>query len=307
MTVCWRLGRDTFITTILLMVAIIALAIPAAARGNQTKPNGPREKIVEARAYPWSAIAKLNNSVGGACTAVLVSRKLALTAAHCLYFAITQRFVPAQALHLILGYERDHFQEHLKVSAYYVPPGYDPARPYKTLANDWALLSIAGQTRMPTRSLNMRHRPVPSGAPTVTAGYSRRAPYVMTGDRNCKLIGNSRNHKYLLDSCATRGFSGAPVLVRDAIGNSYSIAGIHVANGLYQKNPVAVAIPADSIWRESRTCIEGDKCHFQFRATGRDPTAAELLSGLADVAAPSKPSSELSAARTAPLSLDPAN
>lgn len=254
---------------------------PVRAEQNQVNVvNLSQSEVVEAKAYPWSAIAKLNNGIGGSCTAVLISQNYALTAAHCLFFKNTGRYLPAQSLHLILGYENQQFRDHLGVSAYYVPPTYEPTRPYETLASDWALLSISGQPQ-PTARLDISQLRDTTESYLMTAGYSHRTPYTMTGDRHCRFVGRSHDESFLFDSCqAPAGYSGAPVLVQNADKRSFSIAGIHVANQVWQTQAIAIAIPIEVIWREIKPCVKDHQCQFQHVATGRDPTAAEVLAGL---------------------------
>ena len=262
---------------------MLMVAAPVRAEQLQTKiAHLAQGEIVEAKAYPWSAIGKFNNGIGGSCTAVLISPRYALTAAHCLFFRKTGRFLPPQSFHLILGYENQQFQSHLRISAYYVPPTYLPRRAYETLASDWALLSISHPQRSTTRPphILLSHN-LAVASKLMTGGYSHHTPYKMTADRHCGLIGRSHDGSLLFDSCkAPSGYSGAPVLVADADKHSFSIAGIHVANQIYQTNTIAIAIPIEAIWPKIRPCVQNHQCNFQFVATGRDPTAAELLADL---------------------------
>ena len=240
------------------------------------------DPTVAASDYPWSAIGKLNNGVHGSCTAVLVTRQYALTAAHCLFFRYTGQFLPAQSLHLVFGFENGQFRDHLRVSAYHVPAAYDPQRPYDTLASDWALLSIAGESQPSTQPLDIAHDVNPTPIMNLmTAGYSRRTPYRMTADRQCYFVGRSGDSGLLFDSCQVpEGFSGGPVLVENADKHSFSVAGIHVGNQAWQGRSLAVAVSSEVIWREIEPCIVNHECQFQHIATGTDPTAAEVLAGL---------------------------
>jgi protease YdgD len=241
----------------------------------------PQDPVVGANDYPWSAVGKLNNGVFGSCSAVLISRQYALTAAHCLFFRYTRRFLPAQALHLVFGFEHGNFRDHLHVSAYHVPPAYDPLRPYETLAHDWALLEIANSVKMTTQPLSIAQDVSPSAIMNLmTAGYAKRTPYRMMADRQCHFVGRAEDNGLLFDSCeAPEGFSGGPVLVENTDNHSFSVAGIHVGNQVWQGKVLAISISSDAIWRAIKPCIENKACQFQQVATGRDPTAAEVLAG----------------------------
>jgi protease YdgD len=270
--------------TAAVLVGVLASTVSAIGqvREGAAKISGLAQgDVIATKDYPWSAIGKLNNGVGGSCTAVLISEKYALTAAHCLIFRSTGRYLPAESLHLVLGYEKQQYREHYYVAAYYVPPDYQPHHPYETLANDWALLSLAPTGPARTQPLALTTDHDISRVHLMTAGYSHGTPYAMTADQNCKVIGQSHDHSFLFDSCkAPAGYSGSPVIVRSADRSGFAVAAIHVANQLWQTNTIAVAIPMEAIWPRIRNCVEGGRCAFQVVAHGHDPTAAEVLSGL---------------------------
>ncbi len=71
---------------------------------------GLHHVTVDVARYPWSSIGKLFNSVGGACTAVVIAPDQVLTAAHCLYAFRTQRWLRADAIHFLLGYSARRLQ-----------------------------------------------------------------------------------------------------------------------------------------------------------------------------------------------------
>src|SRR3974390_478283 len=173
---------------------------PIRAQQSETKNvDSYLGEVVEAKTYPWSVIGKLNNGAGGSCTAVLISQNYALTAAHCLFMRNTGRYLPAQSLHLVLGYENQQYRDHLHILAYHVPPTYEPSKPYETLAHDWALLKISGE---PTaRPLEISHLHGTTETRLMTAGYSHQTAYAMTADRRCRFVGRSNDDHFLYDSC----------------------------------------------------------------------------------------------------------
>ena len=276
------IGPALLLRTSLALSSILigATALQAQQRHVEFSPV-PADPVVEANDYPWSAVGKLNNGVFGSCSAVLISPQHALTAAHCLYFKFTRRFLPAQSLHVVFGFEKGQFRDHLRVTAYHVPSAYDPAKPRETLAHDWALLFLARESK--TTPLPIAHDVNPTAILNLmTAGYSRRTPYRMTADRQCHFVGRSEQSKLLYDSChAPDGFSGGPVLVENPDKRSYSVAGIHVGNQPWNGQLLSISVSSDEIWRAIRPCIEKQDCRFQHVATGpHDPTAAEVLAGL---------------------------
>ncbi|HET9717877.1 MAG TPA: trypsin-like serine protease [Pseudolabrys sp.] len=258
------------------LLAMAAGPLRAGQPDNRLKSAG--ETIVSASEYPWSAVGKLNNGVSGSCSAVLISQDYALTAAHCLFFRNTGRFLPPESLHLLLGYENQTYAQHLRIRAYFIPPSYDPLKPFESIANDWALLQVSGESRGRARPVRVAQQTQPSETRVMTAGYSGRTPFKMTADTGCSLIGRSSDRALLFDSCAApHGFSGGPVLVKAADQRSVSVLGIHVGNQAWETRPFAIAVSAEKIWPEIRACLEQHRCRFQHIAGRRDPSAAEIL------------------------------
>lgn len=263
-----------------------ALAMMAAAPSQAEQKPGesaqPEANFVTPDVHPWSAVGKLNNGLFGACTAVLISDDYALTAAHCLYFKILRRFLPAESFHFVLGYDNLGRGEHLHVVAYHIPPAYDPRKPFESIASDWALLQVANDPRPTAKPLALaREVDLTEQTAVMVAGYSKKRPHKMSADKNCRIIASSSDEKILFDTCNTPdGFSGGPVLALNPDGRSFSVLGIHVATQAWQGKPVAIAISAAAIWPQIRSCIEEHKCSFQHVARTRDPTAAEIFAGL---------------------------
>jgi protease YdgD len=271
---------------IILSATLVSLAIMANAPSLAEQPAGewPQQEAnsVATDLHPWSAIGKLNNGLFGICTAVLISDDYALTSAHCLYFKFLRRFLPPESFHLVLGYDNQNLGKHLHVVAYYIPPAYDPRKPFESLADDWALLQVTSDSTTGVTPVSVaREVDLSVQIEVMTAGYSKRRPHKMSADKDCRIIGRSSDQKILFNTCQTPdGFSGGPVLAQSPDGRSFSVLGIHVANQAWQAKSVAIAVSAAAIWPQIRSCVEERKCSFQHIAHQRDPTAAEIFAGL---------------------------
>ena len=136
----------------LVLALLHGLLIGAAAAEAQTAAGADLTKV-DISAYPWSSIAKLNNSVGGSCTAVVIEQDKVLTAAHCIFNRRTSRFLPASSLHVLLGYERGRFAFHALADNYAIGSGYEAQQKIATLSSDWAILTLTGPlpSEHPTR------------------------------------------------------------------------------------------------------------------------------------------------------------
>lgn len=223
-----------------------AFSIVAAGARADTGALSLHREAVDVAAYPWSSIGKLFNEAGGACTGVIVARDKILTAAHCIYNARTQRFLPASSLHFMVGYRGGQASLHARVVSYEIGAGYDAVRWFETMEADWAILTLTERLPEEIAPLRLRDAPAPSGTRAFIAGYPQDRAHRMTADMDCELAGDEAGR--LFHTCrGIGGYSGAPILVGTS-DDEVEVAGIHVATMRGGKRMVAV--PAQSIARE---------------------------------------------------------
>jgi hypothetical protein len=111
---CEREGRYRLSMTLLV---VIAAAGPAtAATRVPVDPNPP----------PWNAVTKVQTNIGTRCTGVLIAPSVVLTATHCLYNPRTRALLQPVSLHVLFGFERDNYRQHLLVARYQLGPGFMP-------------------------------------------------------------------------------------------------------------------------------------------------------------------------------------
>jgi protease YdgD len=214
-----------------------------------------REAVDEQR-YPWSSVGKLYNETGGSCSGVVISRDTILTAAHCLFNYRTRRFIPASALHFLVGYRTGHYSAHARIVSYEIGAGFDPLRYDQTSEADWAVLTVAERLPAAIEPLRLRRAMAPSGTRAVLVGYPQDRAFAMTADRECELRENIDAGRLLLHTCrGTKGYSGAPILV-SAGGDEVQVAGIQIATQRRDGTQKMLAVPAQAIWRQDRDEID---------------------------------------------------
>ena len=127
------------------------------------------------------------------CTVSLVGPREALTAAHCV------AGLPPEALHVLLGYDRGEYAEHLRVRSAHLAPGADIAR-----------LCLDGASAAP---------PFAQGAaapgPVAMIGYPRSRAHRQRR-RDCALRA-SDGTQARIDCAVEPGMSGAPVLAQGRV------------------------------------------------------------------------------------------
>ncbi len=175
---------------------------------------GLHHVTVDVSRYPWSSIGKLFNSVGGACTAVVIAPDQVLTAAHCLYSFRTQRWLRADAIHFLLGYARGDYSLHVRVARISIGPGYNPMDEVHTAASDWAVLSLGAPLPARVRPLAVADVLPRTGGMIAIGGFAQDRAYLMTADTHCRLGPTLASGKLLSHDCAIQhGDSGAPLLI----------------------------------------------------------------------------------------------
>ncbi|MGE5517768.1 MAG: trypsin-like serine peptidase [Bacteroidota bacterium] len=233
-----------------LLAAILLVAAPAQAADTSQRlsrelhgiKGGDDRLAVEAGQYPWSAMGRLNNGLGGHCSGVLIGPRLLATAAHCLWNPRTRAAIPVTSLTFVAGYDRGNYLKASKVTRMHAAPGWNLATNNAGAglagrADDWALLELEEPLGDAVGWVAPGADPQP-GQSVTAAGYGKDKAHVPTAHLGCSVL--ERRGALAINDCdAVQGDSGGPMLVWQ--GGQPQLAALNVAV-LLDRGDLGVAV-----------------------------------------------------------------
>jgi protease YdgD len=152
------------------------------------------------------------------------------------------RLLPANAIHLLLGYIRGEYRVHKIASKYVLAPTYDAPVEGKVRPDDWVVLYVNDPFPPDIKPLTMADAIWPAGMPVKAGGYARERRYMMTADQHCRIEALSPDGRLVRHSCLIEpGDSGGPIL-RSGGGDEGVVVGINVAVPFVGANRAAARI-----------------------------------------------------------------
>lgn len=222
--------------------------------------NFPTERvIIDAKKTPWNRIGNLSIAGRKFCSASLISDRVIVTAAHCLWNQNTEDWYPAQFIHFLAGYQQEDYVAHSRAKTVIPNPDYqfqvsvDPT----LLRKDWALIeleepigALLGYFSLQLLSQSEQKELQNSGTPVALAGYRRDTREALSLDTQCKLspIPKHFPQSLLGNNChGLSGDSGGPLLIQR--NGQWQLLGIHAGRSIdARQNTLALAIPTSAFY-----------------------------------------------------------
>ncbi len=107
-----RFARGPIFASVVIAIPVFISVGLLATSNNGLKPH---REVIDIHKYPWSSVGKINAtgySSGHLCTGAVIGPNLFLTAAHCLYNIPSARFMSANSIHILIGYEKGEYRAH---------------------------------------------------------------------------------------------------------------------------------------------------------------------------------------------------
>ncbi|BBK32861.1 protease YdgD [Stella humosa] len=260
-----------------IVAALLSLAASGPAYAQKATLPGivgtDDRRVVEPGEYPWSAIGRLNTSIGQRCTGTMIAPRLVATAAHCLYNRRTGQPLRPEAVHFLAGYGRGEWAATAPAIA--IRRGHDgpPGDP----AGDWAIVTLAQPVGNQVGWIAPAFALPSADAAILRAGYGQDRAHLPMAVLGCNVRPAGGGRPLLAHDCdAVRGDSGSPILA--IVDGRIHLLGVHSGHGQGPKGTIGVAVPATA-FRDA--AADWPESHPPPARAGLDPVPTATVRALA--------------------------
>jgi V8-like Glu-specific endopeptidase len=191
----------------ILALSLLLLSLPVAGPADDGRA---RRILTDDEAVVFAGVGRLNVAGRRFCSAALVSERLVVTAAHCLYHPRTLRPVPLPEMRFVAGLRRDDYAAQRGVVRVAVPPDFvfDGEPSYEHLRRDIALLELDAAVG---EAPSFRTGAMPDGDAVIEiVSYARDRAQAASIQDGCRIVARMAEVA-ALDCGVNLGASGAPV------------------------------------------------------------------------------------------------